>query len=545
MSARRDATGGGLRAAWYASPLYRLALSGAVPEAPIARPVDILPGDPARGAQLVDGQFSFAGEEVRAPGASIWQSPGGGPAWQDEFESFSWLRDLRASANAPARSRARELVESWFARHRDPDPRTWRPDRMGQRLTAWLTQAEFLLKDAEAEFTRTFMSGLARQARHLANTVGRAPDGARKLAAIRGLIDSGLCLPQGEKRAEQGLRLLDAELGRQVLNDGGHIERCPTTQLRVLRDLVELRQTLLALHRAPSAALLGTIDSMAPLLRSFRHGDGHLALFHGGVEEESWLIDLVLTQSEAKGRPLAAAPHSGFQWIQAGRALVLADVGAPPVAGGRGHAGTLSFEMSLGKERLIVNCGAYLGRNGEWREAMRATAAHSTLAVDERNSAELIEGGGIGRGPRQVSAERKEAEGNAWIEASHDGYLPTAGVVHHRRLYVDAEGTDLRGEDRLVRGGGRGKGEHRFAVRFHLHPDVQSSLVKDGSAVLLRLKSGAGWQMCAAGGRLSLTESVYLGVPGQRRRTEQIVVDGPIEGDETVVKWAFRRIPEG
>ena len=33
MSARRDpSSGGGLRAAWYASPLYRLALSGTAPE---------------------------------------------------------------------------------------------------------------------------------------------------------------------------------------------------------------------------------------------------------------------------------------------------------------------------------------------------------------------------------------------------------------------------------------------------------------------------------------------------------------------------------
>lgn len=535
----------GVAAAWHRSPLYRLLLSGPVPDRLIAAPIDILPGDPARGAHLIDGTFGFAGETVQAPGSAPWQAGGGGPVWQEALEGFAWLRDLRAAATQPARTRARELVSSWIEQRANPDAGSWRPGLLGRRLSAWLAQGDFLLKDADTEFTRGFLGSLARQVRHLSRTAMRGADGCERLAALKGLIESGLCLPQGEKRASQGLKLLDDELARQVASDGGHVERCPSTQLAVLRDLVELRQTLLGLHRAPSPALLGAIDRMAPMLRTFRHGDGRLALFNGSVEEESWLIDLVLIQSEAKGRPLASAPHSGFQWIQAGRALVVADVGRPPSVGRCSHGGTLSFEMSLGKERLVVNCGSYLGPNAEWREAMRATAAHSTLSIDDRNSSELVAPGGLGRTPKRVAAERKEAEGSVWIEASHDGYGPTVGLVHHRRLYLAADGNDLRGEDRLVRTGGRRKRGHRFKVRFHLHPDVQGSLIQDGAAVLLRLKSGAGWQMRAAGGRLSLTESVYLGVPGQRRRAEQIVIDGPVEDDEIIIKWAFRRVPEG
>jgi uncharacterized heparinase superfamily protein len=43
------------------------------------------------------------------------------------------------------------------------------------------------------------------------------------------------------------------------------------------------------------------------------------------------------------------------------------------------------------------------------------------------------------------------------------------------------------------------------------------------------------------GGDLSLADSIYLGQKGQVRRTQQLVVTGPIEGDETQVKWALQK----
>ena len=65
---------------------------------------------------------------------------------------------------------------------------------------------------------------------------------------------------------------------------------------------------------------------------------------------------------------------------------MVVDAGVPAAPGydPHAHAGTLSFEFSHGDERLIVNCGAQ-NAGGEWRLAQRATAAHSTLAVDDTN----------------------------------------------------------------------------------------------------------------------------------------------------------------
>jgi uncharacterized heparinase superfamily protein len=73
-----------------------------------------------------------------------------------------------------------------------------------------------------------------------------------------------------------------------------------------------------------------------------------------------------------------------------------------------------------------------------------------------------------------------------------------------------------------------------------LHPDVHASHTADGA--LLKLANGQGWQFRAAGGVIALEESVYLGAPGEVRRTEQITISAELEPGGTSLKWALARI---
>jgi uncharacterized heparinase superfamily protein len=506
---------------------------------------DLVPGDAGKGHAILANEYEFAGQLVGSPEGAPWANQLPGPAWFAALHGFGWLRDLRAVATPSARARARELVLGWIERAAGLPAAAQAPAIMGTRLAAWLVNQEFLTRDADDAFVRRFEQSLSLQVRQLLKSQRRADDGADRLSALKGLIYSGIGMADGERRLAHALKSLETELVRQVLPDGVHAERSPSVQLMVLRDLIDLRAVLIAAHQELPPSLQLSIDRLAPMLRGLRHGDGGLALFNDSVEEEPWLIDRVLGQAEARGRPLGDARHGGFQRVQAGRALLIMDAGAPPAIGRRGHAGTLSFELSVGKERMIVNCGAWRGPDSQWGHALRATAAHSTLTVDDTNSAVILDEGGIGIGPGKVEAGREESDGATWIEARHDGYVQPFGLVHQRRLYVAADGNDIRGEDKLIRRGGSGRTGRAFAVRFHLHPEAQASLVQNGASVLLRLPSGAGWQLHAAGGTLDLNESVYAGKAGERRRSEQIVITGPVGAEQTVVKWAFRRIPKG
>jgi uncharacterized heparinase superfamily protein len=314
-------------------------------------------------------------------------------------------------------------------------------------------------------------------------------------------------------------------------------------QLQVLRDLVTLRSILMQAKFEIPVTLQNAIDRMAPLLRAFRHGDGRLALFHGGHEESEVEIDTVLSRADAKGKALTSAPHSRFERILARRSLLLIDVGMPPAAatGAVAHAAPLAFELSIGKDRLVVNCGAPANPASALAQALRATAAHSTLTLADTNAVEIGADGCIDARACKVTAARNEAGGSVWLDASHDGYVGSYGLVHRRRLFLDASGEDLRGEDSLS-GNNQARSGLPFAIRFHLHPEVHASLVQNGSTVLLKLASGAGYRLRAAGGSFKLEESIYFG-SGQHRRTEQIVISGATAAaGETRVKWALSKI---
>ncbi|MEE8271796.1 MAG: heparinase II/III family protein [Alphaproteobacteria bacterium] len=542
----------GLRALAYGSPIYSLTLGRSGPRDLALVPPDPWPGDAARGAALVGGEYGFAGETVLAE-APLWMPVGMGGDFLAELHGFEWLRDLRAAGGDAARRHARALVGSWIAEHDTWHSLLWRPDVLGLRMASWLGSHDFFCASADDGFRARVFASLARQLRHLTRALPGGLAGAPLLVALKGLVYGTLCLPGDRVRLDHALALLERELVRQVLPDGCHVQRNPALHLTALRHLIDLRAVLRAGKMGVPEALQHAIDRMAPALRFFRHGDGGLALFNGAQQGEPVLIDTVLAQADARGRPLRSARHSGFERVLVGRTLVLMDAGNPAAAGlDRGaHAGTLAFELSVGRERMIVNCGARAGaalatdgpQAVDWDQALRGTAAHSTVTVGATNSSELVPGGGLGRRPRSVTVERDEDDGAVLIDAAQDGYRPVFGITHRRRLYLSPGGDDLRGEDTLTGGADR-----PFAVRFHLHPSVQASTVQGGAAVLIRLARGAGWRLRASGGEVGLEDSIYVGEGGAVRRTSQVVITGRTGRDAaapTVVKWALKRERKG
>ena len=524
-----------------------------VPDAPARSFRDLWPGDAARGARLMRGEFeahgAVRGLDPLLEGDAGWDETAGPTAWRAAAHGFAWLRDLRALGTDAARTRARDLTEDWLSRGGNREM-AMAPEVAAARISAWLGHWDFLASTAEDGFRRRLLTRLALDARAL--SVGLPAEASHRgaLAALKGVMAAAVALEE-EAWLARALRFLPGELERQFHSDGGHVERSPAQLLLAVQDLIEIRNLLHGAEVNAPAVLSTVLERAGQALRLFAHGDGGLALFNGTRDEGSALVDLVLTQGQAKGR---AAPkrleESGFHRLQAGRVVVVCDAGAPPPGRSadpatglpRGadrfaHAGTLAFEMSVGRERLVVNCGAAPAAESGWRDALRATAAHSALVVAETNSSELRDEG-LGRRPERVEAERHEAEGAQWLEASHDGWRRNFGVVHRRRLYLAQNGENLGGED-ILEPSTQGAQPPSFLLRFHLHPDVLAEAQEDGGSALLNLPSGQSWRLRCHGARVAIEESIYL-AGGEARRSAQAVLRAEPGADR--VEWAITRM---
>jgi uncharacterized heparinase superfamily protein len=155
------------------------------------------------------------------------------------------------------------------------------------------------------------------------------------------------------------------------------------------------------------------------------------------------------------------------------------DVGAPPnnPTPTMGCAGTLSFELSISKQRLVVNCGVPKSGHQKIISAFRGTAAHSTLTLAYMNSSQISVVGGFGpRVAERMETLRHKVDKNTLVEAAHNGYLAPFGLIHKRALFLSADKNELRGEDTLS-----GQTVTNASISFHLHPNVQASLVEAGN----------------------------------------------------------------
>jgi uncharacterized heparinase superfamily protein len=522
--------------------LYGTLIGGAAPSGPPRTVMPPWPGDPGRGRGLVSGRLTLAGRTLPIGPEGPWRMAEAPLPWRRAAHGFGWLDDLAAVGGTEARAAAQRLTAQWLEAetHRKPaaDRLAWSAGATGRRVRAWLTHWPLLTEEAGASYRQALLASLGRQVRHLALVAGVEGEGADRLDALIGLVQATLMLPVFDSRQGAAVESLERELSFCILPDGCHATRSPRVQYEAMRGLVGLRAVFEALQREVPIGLVTAIDRMAPVLRFFRHGDGGLCLFNDSREEAAEDIDALLTRADARGRAPARCPHGGFERMTAEKLLVLIDAGAPPGPpfDGHAHAGPLSLEVSSGAERLIVNCGAARGSEGDWLRAQRSTAAHSTLGIADTNADEIAETGRLGRRRASTVVSRNEAEGAVWVEMSHDGYTKPFGLTHHRRLYLSAEGTDLRGEDRL-----EGEAGHPFTLRFHLHPKVQVSLLSSHASALLKTPSGAGWRLRATGGSLALSDSVYLGGPQESKRTQQIVLTGVTDPKGTTVKWALQR----
>ena len=501
-------------------------------------PPEIITGNIEIGHSILSGKFVLGDQKRKFSNFSDLNNINN-EHWLAHINNFTWLKDLRAVSNIPARNLAQEYIENWISLENKPSKISWRADVLGDRLTSWLTHFGFYSSHGSQDFYDKIFLSIARQARYLNRHAMKSVEGSARIDALRGLIYCGVALPGFDKYLINGQKHLENELNYQVFSDGGHYSRNPSIHANVLLSIVSIRETFTAAHIEVPDWLTEKIEQMSSILKSFRHADGGLAFFNGSNFGNVTTIDTLIQKSAVRNKAVSSAPHSGFHKLSANKTSVLMDTGSPPPKSANkwGHAGSLAFEMVCGKDRIIVNCGSMENPTVAWRHALRSTAAHSTVVINDTNSTKIDIDGGYLQSPGQVTSSRREIEGSSIIEASYDGYLSSLDLIHRRLIMLAPDGEEIQGEDNIL-----GSSDGRYTIRFHLHPNIQATVLPSKNSVLLKPRKGIGWRFTCLDRKLALEESIYFGENGAKRRTLQIVIFGQVTNGGVSIKWGMSKI---
>ncbi|MCC6927255.1 heparinase II/III-family protein [Novosphingobium sp.] len=549
---------------------YRLGIPGSTLAAPfrkaakprlLATVANPLPGSKVAGTALRAGHFLVHG--VKSPIAQIDFAGAArmAPPLERVVHSFSWLADLEACAPREAVAPVAERVmAAWLGANAKAPSRpgkgpAWSVANAGTRELNWLVHAPLILSGQDRVLRARILTALSDTARWLDKNVGRAEDLLAEVAGWCGIVAAGLLLPDGKPRRLFGEAGLIRALGELVGDDGGVLSRSPLGQIEVIALLVRLRACYQAVRRDPPQALEAIMALLVPPLLALTHGDGSLGSWQGAWALDAQDLAMLVEASGVRTRPLRDVRQWGYQRVVAQKGILQFDAAPPPLAkhARTGCASTLAFEFSHAGQRLVVNCGGAACAGGlipvRLEQGLRATAAHSTLVLDDANSTAVVLGGKIGSGVSEVDLDRRTliGEKNAGatrLEASHNGYVTRFGLTHRRILILRDDGTELRGEDLLVPAGRKGKnGKVGFAIRFHLGPGVEVGLSEDGQGAGLALPDGSYWQFRVGGeGQLTIEESIWADGQGRPQPIQQLVIQGLVSRGGGNFAWLLKKM---
>ena len=487
-------------------------------------------------------------------------------------------------------------LESWLADNPPLVGINWASMlEVGLRAISWTWALHFLLANPETRISASakgpagpqspwlidLLLGLDRQLTHVERHLSYyfSPNTHLTGEALA-LYVAGTALPElaaSRRWVNTGRRVLLHEVDRQILADGGHVERSMHYQ----------RYTLDFYLLATLTARLGGDDAagrrfeeashrLAGFTRTIADADGRLPLIGDDDGGMLWPIagraaddvrDSVAVAAFVTGKPELAAwgiPEEAF-WLAGRRAGALPTIPSPAPSscllheagyfvargadrshavldagphgyqnGGHAHADALSLTLSIDGRRLLIDPGtSTYTMDASVRDRMRSSASHNTITLDGRSQS-LPDGPFHWRSTvdaRVVTCRRNPAFDV--IEAVHDGYKP----IRHRRTVVRTPHAGwlivdvLAGDDR----------PHQAAAHWHFDPAWQVT----ASGQRLRAThpdGGSAWMLCA-GGDVTLVRGGNEGmgwcapVYGQLRPTSTVRLSTETDAPLVLVTW--------
>jgi uncharacterized heparinase superfamily protein len=443
--------------------------------------------------------------------------------WNNEEHAKLWLYnlhyfdDLNAVGFDTRKKQQISFINKWIVDNPAPLGNGWEPYPTSLRIVNWV---KAFLSGIAPE--HAIINNLAKQADFLSQNLERHILGNHLFVNSKALIYAGIYL-EGKEASEwlkTGLDIYTKELDEQILQDGGNFELTPMYHVIMLVDLLDLINLWAAYPNKVSASVVQktkqVITKMIGWLKIMSHNDGEISFFNDSAFGIAPKTSVVLDYATKLGAytPLVNVvssetlrlfdlKSSGYVAVKSDEYSLIADLAqvGPSYQPGHAHADTLSYEFSLGNQRVFVNSGISEYGLNEERLRQRKTAAHNTVVVNNLDSSQVWSGFRVAKRAGILNRIVNPIVDNlAAFSAIHNGFKQQGvNCVHHREWLAEHGSVTIT--DRLI-------GNYINAIGYlHLHPDIDILNVSDDE---VQLASGD-YNLCikVSGANVSIEDTTW------------------------------------
>jgi hypothetical protein len=485
-------------------------------------------------------RFNFLNRAVEMEAHGIdWQAPGPGPAhqlWRMNLHYMEYLEGVSCESWT-------RLVTDWIACNPQSKRKAWQDSwnsyAVSLRAVVWLQELARRAATLSSNAVIAARISAIDQLRFLARNLETDLGGNHLIKNIKALIWASAFFTGEEalRWRRKGLALLHKELQKQILADGVHDERSASYHAQVFADLLECRH---ALGGDPlGGALDNALHRMAQVTADLTHPDGGPVLFNDSGLTMAYspgeCLDVYerLFGQKPKQRQVFALESTGYYGFRHGDKYMIADCGriAPDDLPAHGHGDVLSFELSAGGKRMIVDQGVFEYNPGEKRQRARAASSHNTLCFEGGDQAEFFGAFRCGRRPDVTVLSYEPLPDGFVLEGTHDGFRTLAGGPRHVRRF-EAGPEKIIIHDRI-----EGATGQTARIGFLLHPDTEA-VVECCSA---RLRQGASVIKVTSSEPLEIQPAVWWPDMGVERKTSRLVLRLTQPAHNATIKLRFEK----
>lgn len=401
--------------------------------------------------------------------SKIWFDTTIDKLWLYNLHYFDYLHSDDSKEN-PLLLRA--FRKRWITENPPPFGCGWEPYTLSLRIVN-LIKWFLVANDADKED----ILSLAIQVRYLSKKIESHILGNHIIANAKALIFAGLFFQgqEAERWLKKGLKIFNREIAEQILEDGGHFELSPMYHAIILEDVLDVINMFNTYQQPWPSSWLNKCNTMIYWLYAMNHLDGNISFFNDAAlgvaptakKIKEYYSRIFSNDIQIKQESIVNLKSSGYCRIQRNNVLLITDlakVGAS-YQPGHAHADTLSFELSLGCQRILVNSGTSTYHVLSDRYRQRSTQAHNTLIVNDRNSSEVWKNFRVGRRANVHDINIVESESSTHVKASHDGYYNQNKIIHTRHWIMSDNELTIKDEV-------SGSKSHHIKLIFHFHPDL-------------------------------------------------------------------------